>query len=69
MLQNSIKAARKNAALGNVYCRTGGHFLHNSPSKHAGVGITIVDQVGSAALQLYGKVLLFLFEGWEKGCD
>lgn len=67
MLQNSIKAARKNAALGNVYCRTGGHFLCNSPSKHTGIGTTIVRSCWE--LQLYGKVLLFLFEGWEKGSD
>lgn len=29
----------------------------------------LVDQVGSAALQLYGKLLFFLFEDWEKGYD
>lgn len=29
----------------------------------------LLDQVGNAASQLYGRVLFFLFEGWEKGCD
>lgn len=29
----------------------------------------LLDHVESAALQLYGKVLFFLFEGWGKGCD
>lgn len=65
MLQNSIKAERKNVALGNAYCRTGRHFLCNSPSKHAGIGITIVRSGWECSLAIVWKsIVLFI---WRMG--
>lgn len=65
MLQNSIKAERKNVALGNVYCRTGGHFLCNSPSKHTGGGIILVRSCWECSLTITWKsIVLFI---WRLG--